>query len=263
VDAIRQAVAPNRAAQTATSPTAGVPTVFYVAGIFGRVDAAPDLEHATGPAARLVTLSSPTRAAGTPGRTDLVEVAKDLADEVERTQRTGPLTMVGHSFGAMLAYSTCIELRRRGRTLKQLVVIDGEPAGSLTGSATEQPAAADGAAEEFDMLLGLSVGARDSGRPALTEDSRAVAFDNYRTNCEISRSPQVIGELECPILVVVPEVHLGIGLAPARVPDLRRVALEKLGGTSVDVVYVPGDHFTILRSPNVGQLIKHITVMNT
>ncbi|GAA2581538.1 beta-ketoacyl synthase N-terminal-like domain-containing protein [Actinomadura fulvescens] len=246
LEAIRDIITPSRSAADRT--------FFYVAGIFGHADGAPDLEQALDGTATLLTLASPTRPVGAAGRLDVVEVAKDLADEVERAQPTGPVTVAGHSFGAMLAYSVAVELRHRGRHLERLVLIDGEPVGSLAISPVE--ATADTAEQEFTALLNLS-----SERP-LTGGSRAQAFDDYRANCEIARSTQVIDELECPIVIVLPDHHIGVGIAPPRVPEIRQTALDKIGGTSVDIVNVPGDHFTMLRSPNVEQLITHIGITN-
>jgi acyl transferase domain-containing protein/acyl-coenzyme A synthetase/AMP-(fatty) acid ligase/aryl carrier-like protein/NAD(P)-dependent dehydrogenase (short-subunit alcohol dehydrogenase family)/surfactin synthase thioesterase subunit len=240
LDAIRHAVAPV--------DTVDTQTVFYVAGIFGRLDAAPDLEEAAGGAARLVTLSSPTRGPEEPGRLDILEVARDLADQIEREQASGAVTVAGHSFGAMLAYSTGVELRRRGRELRRLIVIDGDPIGA--------PTAAAGTEAEFASLLGLSTG---DGRE-LNAESRAAAFDSYQANCEIARSRQDIGDLGCPIAVVVPEKHVGVGLTESTVVDPRWATREALGGESIEIARVPGDHFTMLRSPNAQHLIKHIIV---
>ncbi|WP_143264167.1 KR domain-containing protein, partial [Amycolatopsis kentuckyensis] len=234
-DAVRPRVAP-----AATGP------VFYVAGIFGRLDGAPDLESALTTPAGLVTLASPTREAGAAGRTDVVAVAGDLADEVERVQPEGEITLVGHSFGAMVACSLAVELKRRGRTLRRFVVVDGEP---VATAAPGGPAAE----EEFTRLLELGGGA---GR--LSGDSRAEAYESYRANCEIARSAQVVDELACPIVIAVPETATGVGPGPARAAGLAAEAEEKLGGTSVAVVRIPGDHFSMLRSPHVTRLAEHL-----
>ncbi|MEU4248894.1 beta-ketoacyl synthase N-terminal-like domain-containing protein [Amycolatopsis sp. NPDC026612] len=236
--AAAEAVRP-RVAPAATGP------VFYVAGIFGRLDGAPDLESALTTPGGLVTLASPTRAAGEPGRTDVVEVAGDLADQVERAQPEGELTLVGHSFGAMVACSLAVELRRRGRTLRRLVVVDGEPVATAAAGAASE--------EEFANLLELGGGAS-----RLSGDSRASAYEIYRANCEIARSPQVVDELACPIVIAVPETATGVGLGPGRAAELAAEAEEKLGGTSVAVVRIPGDHFSMLRSPHVTRLAEHL-----
>jgi acyl transferase domain-containing protein/thioesterase domain-containing protein/acyl-CoA synthetase (AMP-forming)/AMP-acid ligase II/aryl carrier-like protein/SAM-dependent methyltransferase len=234
------AIVEPASAQPAEAP---VRAAFYVAGIFGRLDGAPDLEHSL--AGRLVTLSAPTRGQGEPGRSDVVEVAKDLAGQVQHIQPVGGLTIVGHSFGAMVAYSLAVELRRRGRTLDRLVLIDGEPVGTkAVATASEQ---------EFAALLEMS-----GGETSLSADSRASAYEIYRANCEIARSPQVCDELGCPVVIAVPETYLGVGLSQVRAGELAAETQEKLGGTSVDVVRIPGDHFTMLRSPNVTRLAEHI-----
>ncbi|WP_125591542.1 type I polyketide synthase [Amycolatopsis balhimycina] len=227
----------------ATPAATGTGTVFYVAGIFGRLDGAPDLESAL--PGGLVTLASPTRAAGEAGRTDVVEVALDLAGQVERAQPEGDLTLVGHSFGAMVAYSLAVELRRRGRTLRRLVLVDGEPVGG--------PAADTSGEAEFTTLLDLGGGA---GR--LSGESRASAYETYLANCEIARSPQVVEDLGCPVVIAVPETATGVGLPAARAAELAAEAREKLGGTSVDLVRIPGDHFSMLRSPHATRLAELI-----
>jgi thioesterase domain-containing protein len=59
-------------------------------------------------------------------------------------------------------------------------------------------------------------------------------------------------------VIAVPETYLGVGLSQVRAGELAAETQEKLGGTSVDVVRIPGDHFTMLRSPNVTRLAEHI-----
>ena len=108
---------------------------------------------------------------------------------------------------------------------------------------------------EFESLLNLSTG--DAGRE-LSAESRASAFDSYQANCEIARSEQLIGELNCPIVVVVPDEHVGVGLTVSTVADSNWAVRERLGGESLEIARVSGDHFTMLRSPNAEQLIKHI-----
>ncbi|MGW3997478.1 beta-ketoacyl synthase N-terminal-like domain-containing protein [Amycolatopsis sp. NPDC004772] len=241
-DAVRPRVAPAATEPVATDP------VFYVSGIFGRLDGAPDLESALTTPGGLVTLSSPTREAGAAGRTDVVAVAGDLADRVESVQPEGEITLAGHSFGVMVACSLAVELKRRGRTLRRFVAVDGEPVAAAAEAAVEPAGEA-----EFTRLLELGGGA---GR--LSGDSRAEAWESYRVNCEIARSPQVVGELGCPIVVAVPETATGVGLGPGRAAALAAEAEEKLGGTSVAVVRIPGDHFSMLRSPHVTRLAEHL-----
>jgi thioesterase domain-containing protein/acyl carrier protein len=242
--------APSLAAvRDAVAPAATGQVVFYIAGIFGPLDAAPDLEDALDGSARLVTLSSPTRDADSPERLDLATVAGDLADRIEAEQPTGPVTVAGHSFGARLAYAVGVELRGRGRDLSRVVVIDGDP----VAAAADQ----DATDAEFEALMDLRAGG------ALSERSRAVAHDAYRANCAIARSPQRDGELACPVLVVVPEQRADVGLDTSRVDELRTTGPTELGGTEIEIARVPGDHFTMLRSPNVTHLADHLTAENS
>jgi thioesterase domain-containing protein/acyl carrier protein len=242
--------APSLAAvRDAVVPAVTGPVVFYVAGIFGPLDAAPDLEDALNGSARLVTLSTPTRAAGSPERLDLPTVAGDLADRIEREQPIGSVTIAGHSFGARVAYAAGVELRRRGRELRRVVVIDGDPVAAPTDR--------DATDAEFEALMDMRTGG------VLSAESRAVAHDAYRANCAIARSQLPSGDLACPVLVVVPEERAGVGLEPSRVDELRTLGHEELGGTEIEIARVPGDHFTMLRSPNVTHLVEHLTELNS
>lgn len=239
------------AVRDAVAPVDTGPVLFYVAGIFGPLDAAPDLEDALTGSARLVTLSSPTREPGSPERLDLTTVAGDLADQIEREQPAGPVTVAGHSFGARLAYAVGVELRRRGRDLRRVVMIDGDPV-----AVPDDRNATD---TEFETLMEMRAGG------TLSPESRAVAEDAYRANCAIARSHQngESGRLACPVRVVVPARWSGVGLEPSRVAELRENGHEELGGTEIEIAEVPGDHFTMLRSPNVTRLVEHLTEVNS
>ncbi|MFR0356704.1 amino acid adenylation domain-containing protein [Streptomyces sediminimaris] len=61
-------------------------------------------------------------------RPDTLEaMAADYADEIERVQPMGPYHLLGWSFGGVAAYAVAVELRRRGKRVGVLAVLDACP----------------------------------------------------------------------------------------------------------------------------------------
>jgi thioesterase domain-containing protein len=70
-----------------------------------------------------VTVIPPHGLAGRPPATSVEEMAQDVAAIVERLHPTGPLRIGGYSAAGLVAYETARILRKRGRSVLDLVLI--------------------------------------------------------------------------------------------------------------------------------------------
>ncbi|MGO7960488.1 acyltransferase domain-containing protein [Rhizobium leguminosarum] len=225
--------------------------IFFIEGIFGQVGSDAGLRHSVKAKVDVVGLSAPEDE----NCNDIVAAVRKLADEVERSQPTGPLCLVGHSFGAMLAYSLAGELGDRGREIGWLVAIDGLLAPELS---PDHKAHLDD--RDFDRLLQKS--RRKSKTPAAatsTTDGAVVeklrlAF--YR-NCRIADSAQNFSPINYKVTLVLPTKDNVTGInQDVFLQNLREIQ-EKTGGEVIrdfEVLKVNGDHFSMIRAPAINQL---------
>ncbi|WP_264917189.1 amino acid adenylation domain-containing protein, partial [Mycobacterium kiyosense] len=55
------------------------------------------------------------------------DMAKNYADRIQTVYPTGPVNLLGWSFGGIIAHELAIELRGRGRAIAHLVLLDADP----------------------------------------------------------------------------------------------------------------------------------------
>ncbi|MDQ0564441.1 malonyl CoA-acyl carrier protein transacylase/thioesterase domain-containing protein/acyl carrier protein [Rhizobium mesoamericanum] len=219
------------------------PKIFFVEGIFGHVGGEAGLRHSVKDSIDVIGLGAPEDCTSD----DIVAVARQMADEVEQRQPSGPLKLVGHSFGAMLSYSLAVEFGRRGRQIEGIVAIDGLLAPSLSPRHITRLNDND-----FHQLLHKSRASTSPMSPsdrAVTELKRV--FDN---NCRIAASAQSYAPINYHVTLVLPRQDNVTGIT-------EEVFLQNLSAiqaaTSVEdtpnfaVLYVDGDHFSMIRSPAI------------
>lgn len=62
-------------------------------------------------------------------------LAAQYADDIVRIQTDGPVHLLGHQFGGVLAHAIAVELQSRGITVGTLTLLDSDPVRALTESA--------------------------------------------------------------------------------------------------------------------------------
>ncbi|WP_407552218.1 beta-ketoacyl synthase N-terminal-like domain-containing protein [Streptomyces sp. Pv4-95] len=157
-----------------------------------------------------------------------------------RAQPTGPYTVGGWSFGAVVAHEIALQLTARGEQVDMLVCLDayapgraGRPIGADAGFVLGHLRLMASAA------LGLGqVGAQARRNPAL----RGLLLDKFRVLSRYRPRP-----VTCPAVVLKVEVD-------RREAELLRRSIRGLYAGGVTVLPVSGDHWSMLRKPHVPEL---------
>ncbi|MFD9409129.1 type I polyketide synthase [Streptomyces sp. NPDC059989] len=162
-----------------------------------------------------------------------------------QAQPTGPLTLGGWSFGAVVAHETARQLALQGREVDLLIALDGyaPDTGRLPVAAAP------------DFLLG---GAR-AGLDALLQVGPLAAL--HRRSPELRRrflagQAAVLGYR--PRAVACPAVLFKADSDPARAARLE-TRLAALYPAGLRVRPVGGNHWSMLTPPHVGRLAEHIS----
>ncbi|RJQ81215.1 thioesterase [Pseudonocardiaceae bacterium YIM PH 21723] len=175
--------------------------------------------------------------AGEAHATSLGELAHEVAIELA-THTTGPLTLVGHSVGALLCHEITRELEDRGRRVAQLVVSAARPA-HLSLLREEQVLAMDRAAW-LSALVGNGF-----GTPELMANQLAVdmALDALRADyLLLARHLRAGGAVRAPLLAI------GSSDDPWLDEDHLTAWGELTTGPFATAV-MPGDHFYYRNDP--------------
>lgn len=222
------------------------PKIFFVEGIFGHVGGEAGLRHSVKDSIDVIGLGAPED--GTSD--DIIAVARQMADEVEQRQPSGPLRLVGHSFGAMLVYSLAVEFGRRGRQIEGIVAIDGLLAPALS---PHHIARLDD--NDFHQLLHKSRASNSTTSPsnrAVTELKRV--FDK---NCRIAASAQSYAPVNYNVTLVLPRQDNVTGITEEVFLQNLSAIQAATSGEDIPnfaVLYVDGDHFSMIRSPVVDEV---------
>lgn len=226
------------------------PKIFFVEGIFGHVGGEAGLRNSVKDSIDVIGLGAPE--GGTSD--DIVAAARQMADEVEQWQPKGPLRLVGHSFGAMLVYSMAVEFGRRGREIEEIVAIDGLLAPALSPDHIGRLED-----DDFNQLL------RKSRCTPPTRSSKAPIADRaaaelkrvFDKNCRIAASAQIYAPINFHVTLVLPRQDNVTGItAEVFLQNLSAIqaatSVEEI--PNVKVLYVDGDHFSMIRTPAIDEL---------
>jgi len=169
--------------------------------------------------------------------TSVEEMAASYVAALRTVQPEGPYALGGWSMGGVVAYEAARQLRAAGQDVDALVLID-VPHTVLMSDPADVP-------KLPPRAPGDPAGAPS---PALSEDLARVR----RANVRALRS-------------YIPGAYDGEALlleaAERRAPttgDLRVLPWETLCAGGLEVRTIPGDHFTILREPNVGEVADQV-----
>jgi cytochrome P450/acyl-CoA synthetase (AMP-forming)/AMP-acid ligase II/thioesterase domain-containing protein/acyl-CoA-binding protein/acyl carrier protein len=217
------------------------------------------------------------------------EMAQCYLQEIKAIQPQGPYVLVGHSFGGMVAYEIARHLTEQGEYIDHLFLIDTSLVKNVGPVSDENAVASESEMALYEMLhtfrlldgkVSLQEGQRHLpvGESELRQqfyeefDIRGKTLENMRMVYQASFS--AMGRYQpLPYPGPVTVFRAEGGFPQTTLHPLRRVetsfADSSLGWTQfcpvLNVYTVPGDHFSIVLSPNTRSLAEGIisTLSNT
>ncbi len=213
----------------------------------------------------------PVRTAGRRGFFLIEELAQHYARVLEEHRPQGPLYLIGHSGGGMIACETARELQRRGREIGWVGLLDTVPPGSSilgflgalqlfrenVGPLGFRLAFKDLRRNLFVRASRLTLGARPM-RQRLLRTRKMPALSSWNTKSATYASSTVISGFYHP-------EPFAFDLLLFRATGLlryRRVEVSegwrRFTTRSLKIVDVPGDHVSIMEEPHVGTLARKV-----
>ncbi len=98
---------------------------FLIPGVFGDEPRLRHLRDVVRGTIDLDLLHLPTTDAPNRILADMAETARGLVTQIDASRRSGPVAIVGYSFGASMALEVACQLTRSGRTVSFLGILDG------------------------------------------------------------------------------------------------------------------------------------------
>jgi thioesterase domain-containing protein/acyl carrier protein len=206
--------------------------------------------------------------------TNVETLAALYLEEIERVQPEGPYHFVGESFGGFVAYEMAQQLRRKGKEVELLAVIDMPAPGYRRAKSLPKRLALHAShfrREGFPYLaakLGPHI-ERLRDRLAAVRKQRVSAAANAPDDAEVTERARRTLRRSVRAQAMNnyhPKPYPGkVLLVRAMDNDDfvetngdRDWGWHKLAQGGVDVVDVPGDHLSVLAEPNVGSLAAEI-----
>jgi thioesterase domain-containing protein/acyl carrier protein len=193
-------------------------------------------------------------------KTAVHDLAEKCVTEIRDIQPIGPYYIGGHSFGGLVAYEIAQQLRAAGEEVAKLILIDPDPPrppspGSLgyhmnrcifqLRKLLRLPAG-----ERFKYLkLRLRIGAAGAAaalRKVKGEEREATVVERFD---EAARNYHALEYGASIMMFLAGDTHLRS--RPAYDP---RMAWRELAKGGLDIEDLPGDHYTLIREPNVMRL---------
>jgi len=240
---------------------------FCVHAVGGNVLSYVELARELGPERPFYALQSRGLAGGHAPHASVEEMAAHYVEEMRAVQPEGPYLLGGWSMGGVVAYEMSQQLRARGEEVALLALLDstaraeadregsaddltllemfaedaGLPLERLGLSREELEGLAPG--EQLSRVLGRARAVR-AVPPEIGAEEVGLLFEVFKANLRASRG-YVPRPNTCPVtLLRASESPAGEGQ-----DESKGWAARAAGGLEVHVV--PGDHYSILREPNV------------
>jgi thioesterase domain-containing protein len=200
---------------------------------------------------------------------DIATMATQYIEELREVQPEGPYLLGGYSMGGVVAFEMAQQLRARGKRVKLLALLDAsapdrnkkiEPednAKLMISFARELGLSREGLALSSDYLLKLDADERLRHVLAAAAEQGLMPPDIDQQ--QIRRLWQVFYANARARRNYVPEAYRGrLTLFNAQGSRARDASngWHGLATEGIDIQELPGDHFSIVREPNVGLLGK-------
>ncbi|MFP2924739.1 thioesterase domain-containing protein [Pyxidicoccus sp. 3LG] len=240
---------------------------FCVHPIGGNVLCYAELSRLLGPAQPFYGLQAQGLDGQQPPLSRIEDMAARYLEALRAVQPAGPYQLGGWSFGGVVAFEMARQLRQQGEEVELLALIDPTPVGADWGGLDVEDAAQVAAlfVQDHSRLAGEEAwmpqpGERDAVLRELLERGHQTGlfpaelgleqlrplFDVFASNLRAVRAYQ---HQPHDGRLVVLRASEGQG----RAPDLGWAALATKG---VELIDVPGDHYSALRAPHVQRLAE-------
>jgi len=250
---------------------------FCVAGAGGNVVYFNDLARSMGDVRPFVGLQPPGLDGVTPPHTSVEDLARHYLDVIEHERKETPLIISGHSFGGLVAFEMARQLGAQGKAPDVLVLIDTVAPNyfQVTGDGWSESQwlaqvseiishlyGVDVAmkSEQFDVLHSgeqlASLHARLMHAGVLPEQSDIAYFrgfiDVYKANLRACYAPPIFTGNTRVLLLRSEEEQPEYLLAEqsSSMHDFNDMGWQAYFSQPIIVQEVPGDHLTMMRSPN-------------
>jgi thioesterase domain-containing protein len=264
----------------------GAGSVFLVPGAGATVSTFLSLAQCFGPDTTLHGLQPRGFDGMLPPHATVEDAAAEFVAAIRKVCPRGPYRIVGHSFGGWIAYEIALQLAALGESLNSVILLDSEPPGFL-----EQPPGPLTEREErvwvllrLCRLLGMA-----SGKKLDLEQSELQSLDERQQLEALARVMKTAGLLSPASRLAVVEsmvrvftvnmktYYVPTGIVPAEVvlvfpeehpeddPDdepldlAARLEQWRSHVPHLRTVSTPGNHMTMLDSPNVATIGKLLT----
>jgi amino acid adenylation domain-containing protein len=216
---------------------------------------------------------------------DMAEIAAEYVGKLRNIQPTGPYRLGGHSFGGVIAYEMARQLTETGQEVALLAMFDTMLSGAEDAGRLHEPeswaAARDlaGAVGIFRRFTGLEIDIAHEtlcGRPiaeqiALVSDAFrrggsplfADGDDLVRNLLAVERAHRKarLTYRPPPSPVPITLFRASEGMLPEDDPNpvsSETLDWSEISGAPVRVLWVPGDHVTMMAEPNAGSLAERL-----
>jgi len=246
------------------------PPVFFIHPVSGTVFCYATLARLLGPDQPfygLQALGLEDTGEGLP-LSRIEDMAEVYLTAIWSVQPEGPYLLGGWSLGGVIALAAAAELARQGERIGLLAILDATAPGHAGGEPVEGEVPAS-FARDLNALFGLKTSLREEAFVGLSfeesvslihgEVSRAGILPAEVTLAELGRRLDVFGANALAGIRYSPAPYPGkASLFIAEVsPDTRQLWRESIKG-DLDVCVVPGNHYTMLASPQVEILASEL-----
>jgi amino acid adenylation domain-containing protein len=189
------------------------------------------------------------------------EMAAHYVDAVQRAQPKGPYLLGGWSFGGVVAIEMARQLKRDGKAVDQLVLLDVTLS---PGAGLELLRRVDSRLSTLAMLPSIFAGpsgrAKGGGRPPKSDLSRlASTLAVAAQNLAVYEHHLALWHSYAPAALDVPATHFVAEEQPLVGALLRSAGARELPIQGVSTLRVSGDHFSMISGDSVQSLAKRIS----
>ncbi|HSS49829.1 MAG TPA: thioesterase domain-containing protein, partial [Thermoanaerobaculia bacterium] len=208
-----------------------------------------------------------------PPAKSIEEMAARYLAEVRRVQPQGPYRLGGWSMGGLVAFAMARQLAAEGQAPELLALIDTLPPETATAPATDEELVAS-FAQDMARLLGSNVGISPEELRSLPEQEKLAHV--VRLGHTAGLLPADFGLAQIEPLFATFAANLQASRAYAPEPYTGRLTLwvseataafhaaaldawSQLVPAGLDRTLLPGDHYSLLRRPEVERLARELT----